>query len=70
MTKRIDVATLPVIIGTLYTPPFDEPCRARQRTRLADAAGLTQYGVNLLRLKLVLHAVASLVATIEAAILG
>jgi len=51
MTKRIDVATLPMITGTLYPPPFDEPCRARQRTRLADAAGLTQYGVNLVRLK-------------------
>ena len=51
MTKRIDVETLPVISGTLYPPPFDEPCRARQRTRLADAAGLTQYGVNLVRLK-------------------
>lgn len=51
MTKRIDVAMLPVITGTLYPPPFDEPCRARQRTRLADAAGLTQYGVNLVRLE-------------------
>jgi uncharacterized cupin superfamily protein len=51
MTKRINVETLPVITGTLYPPPFDEPCRARQRTRLADAAGLTQYGVNLVRLK-------------------
>ena len=51
MAKRIDVETLPVISGTLYPPPFDEPCRARQRTRLGDAAGLTQYGVNLVRLK-------------------
>lgn len=51
MTKRINVETLRVITGTLYPPPFDEPCRARQRTRLADAAGLTQYGVNLVRLK-------------------
>ena len=51
MTKRIDVATLPVITGTLYPSPFDEPCRARERTRLGDAAGLTQYGVNLVRLK-------------------
>ena len=50
MAKRIDVATLPVLTGTLYPSPFDEPCRARHRTRLADAAGLTQYGVNLLRL--------------------
>ena len=40
MTKCIDVATLLVIIGIFYPSPFDEPCRARQRTRLADAAGL------------------------------
>jgi uncharacterized cupin superfamily protein len=51
MTKRIDVTKLPVITGTLYPPPFDEPCRPRQRTRLGDAAGLTQYGVNLVRLE-------------------
>jgi len=30
--------------------PFDEPCRKRERRRLGDAAGLTQFGVNLLRL--------------------
>src|SRR5580693_318818 len=34
----------------LYPPPFDEPCRARERTRLGYAAGLTHYSVNLLRL--------------------
>lgn len=50
MTKRIDPATLPAIAGTLYPTPFDQPCRARVRTKLGDAAGLTQYGVNLLRL--------------------
>ncbi len=50
MTKRIDPATLPVLTGTTYPPPYDEPCRARYRTRLGDVAGLTQYGVNLLRL--------------------
>ena len=50
MSKRIDVGSLPTITGTFYPPPFDEPCRARQRTRLGDAAGLTQFGVNLLRL--------------------
>jgi hypothetical protein len=50
MTKRIDPASLPSITGTLYPSPFDEPCRTRQRIRLGDAAGLTQYGVNLLRL--------------------
>ena len=50
MTKRIDIAALTSAVGTLYPPPFDEPCRARARTRLGDPAGLTQFGVNLLRL--------------------
>jgi uncharacterized cupin superfamily protein len=50
MTKRIDLSSLRSVVGTLYPPPFDEPCRARERTRLGDAAALTQFGVNLLRL--------------------
>ncbi len=50
MSKRIDVAALTPVIGTLYPPPFDQPCRERERRRLGDAAGLTQFGVNLLRL--------------------
>jgi uncharacterized cupin superfamily protein len=50
MGKRIDIAALNSVVGTLYPPPFDEPCRARERKRLGDAAGLTQFGVNLLRL--------------------
>ncbi len=50
MAKRIDPAQLPEIIGTLYPPPFDKPCRARGRRKLGDAAGLTQFGINLLRL--------------------
>ncbi|HVB17467.1 MAG TPA: cupin domain-containing protein [Stellaceae bacterium] len=50
MAKRIDVGKLATMVGTLYPPPFDIPCRARERTRLGDAAGLTQFGVNLLRL--------------------
>lgn len=50
MTKRIDPAQLPAFEGTFYPPPFDAPCRARVRTKLGDAAGLTQFGVNLCRL--------------------
>src|SRR6266404_8954660 len=38
------------MVGTLYPPPFDLPCRARERTRLGDPAGLTDFGVNLCRL--------------------
>jgi uncharacterized cupin superfamily protein len=50
MAKTIDVGSLQPVLGTLYPPPFHEPCLARERTRLGDAAGLTQFGVNLLRL--------------------
>jgi uncharacterized cupin superfamily protein len=50
MTKRIDVAGLTSVVGSMYPPPYDEPCRARERKRLGNAAGLTQFGVNLLRL--------------------
>src|SRR5258705_13091063 len=38
------------MVGPLYPPPFDLPCRARERTKLGDPAGLTQFGVNLVRL--------------------
>jgi uncharacterized cupin superfamily protein len=50
MKKGIDVAALMPVVGTTYPPPFDEPCRSRERKRLGDAAGLSQFGVNLLRL--------------------
>ncbi len=50
MAKHIDVASIAPIIGTLYPPPFDRPCRSRERKKLGDAAQLTQFGVNLLRL--------------------
>lgn len=50
MGKRIDSAKIAPVIGTLYPPPFDGHCRARERKKLGDAAGLTQFGVNLLRL--------------------
>jgi uncharacterized cupin superfamily protein len=50
MVKRIDSAQLPEIIGTLYPAPFDKPCRARGRRKLGDAASLSQFGINLLRL--------------------
>ena len=48
--KRIDIEAIAPVIGTFYPPPFDQPCRARQRRKLGEAAGLTQFGVNLLRL--------------------
>lgn len=37
--------------GTRYPPPHDAPCRRRKWLRLGDAAGLTQFGVNLVTLE-------------------
>jgi uncharacterized cupin superfamily protein len=48
--KKIDVSAAQVVLGSSYPAPYDEPCRQRHRLRLGDAAGLTQLGVNLLRL--------------------
>ncbi len=48
---KIDVESAPTRHGTAYPPPYDEPCRARRRWKLGDAAGLTQFGVNLCRLE-------------------
>ena len=47
---KIDIAQAEVRLGSNYPAPFDVPCRARQRSRLGAAAGLSQFGVNLLRL--------------------
>jgi uncharacterized cupin superfamily protein len=49
--KKIDHAKAPRGEGTRYPAPYDEPCRQRQWLKLGDAAGLTQFGVNLLTLK-------------------
>jgi len=47
---KIDVEAAPTRFGTGYPPPHDEPCKGRRRWRLGDAVGLSQFGVNLLRL--------------------
>lgn len=47
---KIDIDAAPLRVGTTYPPPHDLPCRTRERRRLGDAAGLSQFGVNLLRL--------------------
>lgn len=51
MTHKIDLAALPVRIGTGYPPPHDGPCKARESKAIGLAGGLSQYGVNLVRLK-------------------
>jgi uncharacterized cupin superfamily protein len=50
MGKRIDVRAVPVVTGSRYPAPFDAPCATRARQRLGDAASLSDFGVNLLRL--------------------
>ncbi len=50
MARKIDQDKAPTRFGTGYPPPYDVPCIGRRRWKLGDAAGLTQFGVNLLRL--------------------
>ena len=50
MSAKINIAALIPVIGSLYPPPFNEPCLTRERRKLGDAAGLSQFGVNLLHL--------------------
>jgi uncharacterized cupin superfamily protein len=50
VSKRIDAADLAAVIGSLYPVPFGKPCEQRERRPLGDAAGLQQFGVNLMRL--------------------
>jgi uncharacterized cupin superfamily protein len=50
MPKRIDLENVPVTVGSGYPAPFDRPCAARVRQRLGASAGLTDFGVNLMRL--------------------
>jgi uncharacterized cupin superfamily protein len=47
---KIDIAAVPERKGSPYPPPFDAPCAGRMRQRLGDAGGLTDFGVNLMRL--------------------
>jgi len=47
---KIDIDQAPTAHGTGYPEEFAAPCKPRRRWRLGDAAGLDQFGVNLLRL--------------------
>ena len=47
---KIEIETAPTGHGTTYPDEFAGPCLPRRRWKLGDAAGLTQFGVNLLHL--------------------
>lgn len=46
----IDSESVEAKIGTTYPPQFDAGCAGREKRRLGDAVGLTQFGVNLVRM--------------------
>src|ERR1700722_8627369 len=47
---KIDPKTAPEGSGSRYPAPFTLPCLGRSWRRLGAAAGLTEFGVNLVRL--------------------
>ena len=48
---KIDIAAIPLRERTGYPPPYAEAVKGRLFQALGDAGGLTQFGVNLVRLK-------------------
>lgn len=50
MKPAIDPKSVPSRIGTGYPPPFDEGVKNREKRKIGDVFGLTQFGVNLTRL--------------------
>lgn len=51
MTKKIDIASAPEKRGSAYPDPFHLTGMGKFRKKLGDAAGLSQFGVNLLELE-------------------
>ena len=48
---KIDIASVPERSGSSYPSPLHQPVQERIRKRLGDAGGISDFGVNLLRLK-------------------
>jgi uncharacterized cupin superfamily protein len=47
---KVDIHRAPRVGGSRYPAPHDEPCRGRFFIKLGAAAGLTQFGANVLTL--------------------
>lgn len=50
MSRRIDPSTLPARTGSLYPATYGAVCAGREKRQLGNAAGLSQFGVNHVRL--------------------
>jgi len=48
---KIDIASIKIDTATGYPPPHNKAVEGRSRKRLGNAAGLSQFGVNLCTLK-------------------
>lgn len=49
-SRKLDLEGVPEQQGCGYPAPFDVPVKARRFKRLGEAAGLTQFGVNIVTL--------------------
>ncbi|MEM8504042.1 MAG: cupin domain-containing protein [Cyanobacteria bacterium P01_D01_bin.1] len=47
---KIDLSAVPVEMGTNYPAPFQSAVEGRSRQRIGNAAGLTNFGINLTKL--------------------
>jgi uncharacterized cupin superfamily protein len=48
---KLDLSAVPVKTGSIYPEPYASMMKGRSSLRLGDAAGLTQFGVNLVSLE-------------------
>ena len=48
---KLDIARVPVKTGSIYPEPYGAMMQGRSSLRLGTAGGLTQFGVNLVRLE-------------------
>lgn len=48
---KLDLTKVPVKTGSIYPEPYASMMKGRSSLRLGDAAGLTQFGVNLVMLE-------------------
>ena len=48
---KLDLSSVPVKTGSIYPSPYAERMAGRSSLRLGQAAGLTQFGVNLVSLE-------------------